>query len=131
MWKGLLWLYFLPFCQTHSNALLNCNPKSNVDQECEDPGPSLEPSSFVSLGVSFQFLICDHNIDSRDMYEDQANKCALSMSTWAWVLMSPGVWASSSPEKQSGKVDSEHRAGGEEEVASHWDHGVLDKSLLC
>lgn len=57
-------LYFLPCCQTHVDVLLNCNSKNNVDQESEDLGPSLEPSSSVSLGVSFQFLIRDHNIDS-------------------------------------------------------------------
>lgn len=57
-------LYFLPFCQTHVVVLLNHNPNSNVDQESEDLGSSLEPSSSVSLGVSFQFLLRDHNIDS-------------------------------------------------------------------
>lgn len=57
-------LYFLPFCQTHVDVLLNRNPNSNVDRESGDLGPSLEPSGSVSLGVSFQFLVRDHNIDS-------------------------------------------------------------------
>lgn len=57
-------LYFLPYCQTHVDVLLNRNSKNNVDQESEDLRPSLEPSSSVSLGVSFQFLIRDPNIDS-------------------------------------------------------------------
>ena len=39
-------------------------------------------------------------------------------------------WATRDPTslgKQFGEVGSEHRAGGKEELASCWDHGVLDK----
>lgn len=46
----------------------------------------------------------------------------MSADALRWATRDPA-----SPGKQSGDVGSEHRAGGKEELAPRWDHGVLDK----